>query len=231
MHHSPRIRFIVAVACAMLPLGAAALAQGEAGWGATVDKDADKTGAKASSSQGNTKVSQAGGQPAGSKAPAAGATKDAGKPEAAAAKDAGKPAAKPETFGDWVRECRSVGGKDRCTLRQTVRDGKKRRIISLIAARSKETAFLELQLPLGLSIPYGVTLDLGGDVKVPTQLVDCGAAGCRSVLPLDDNKMALMKAAKSLAVSFQDSKTGKIITISGSVKGLADGLAKGFGSG
>jgi invasion protein IalB len=140
-------------------------------------------------------------------------------------------AMKSETFADWVRECRSVQDKSVCTLRQTVRDAKKRRIVELIAARSPKTAFLEIKLPLGISIPHGVSLDLADNVKIPTQLVDCGATGCRSVVALDEKTMAQIKVAKGLSVSFQDSKSGKLITIGGSLKGFNDGIAKGIGAG
>ncbi len=161
--------------------------------------------------------------------------KSAAKPSTAARTETGAlpsaQAIKSETFADWVRECRTVQDKSICTLRQTVRDAKKRRIIELIAARSPKTAFLEIKLPLGISIPAGVSLDLAENVKLPTQLVDCGAAGCRSVLALDDKVLAQIKAAKTLSVSFQDSKSGKVITIGGSLKGFTDGIAKGIGAG
>jgi invasion protein IalB len=137
---------------------------------------------------------------------------------------------KSEPFADWVRECRAIkDNKNVCTLRQTVRDGKKRRIIEFVAARTPKTAFLEIKLPLGVSIPYGVTLNLADNIKLPTQLVDCNLGGCRSVIALDDKTLGQLKGAKSLGVSFQDSRSGKVITIGGSIKGFNDALAKGIG--
>jgi invasion protein IalB len=192
-------------------------------WGASVAKSKDEA-AKAA------KPAQA----AGAAKTAAGAAKKPASKPAASIETGALPAAQPvaaETFSDWVRECRDVNGAKRCSLRQTILDGKKRRIVEFRAARSAKTAFLEIRLPLGLSIPFGVSLDLSDKVKLPTQLVDCNAGGCRSVIALDDKTLAQLKDAKSLAVSFQDSKTGKIITISGSPKGFNDGLAKGIGAG
>lgn len=200
-------------------------------WGANVAKSADPAA---------TATKTADKKPADKAAPSTKPAVDAG---AAARDKAGTvapaetgalppaQAIKSETFADWVRECRPIKDKTICTLRQTVRDGKKRRIIEFVAARSAKTAFLEIKLPLGLSIPYGVTLDLGDAAKVATQLVDCNAGGCRSVLALDEKALAQIKAAKSLSVSFQDSKSGKVITIGGSLKGFNDGIAKGIGAG
>jgi invasion protein IalB len=154
-------------------------------------------------------------------------------PPSAASKSA--PAAKPgtasnmETYADWVRDCRPQPPSHVCVVRQTIRDAKKRRIVEFVAARSAKANYLELRLPLGISIPYGVFIVLDGGTKISTQLVDCGADGCRSVMRLDEETTRMIKASKSLSVAFQDSKSGKVITVSGSPKGFAEAIAKGLG--
>ncbi len=131
-----------------------------------------------------------------------------------------------EAFADWVRECKTTPEAKICNLRQTVRDDKKRRIVEFVAMKTKTAAFMEVRLPLGLSIPYGVVIAVSDTIKLPTQLVDCNLGGCRSVLVLNDKSLAALKGAKAIKVIFQDSKSGKIITISGSPKGFDDGIAK-----
>ena len=64
-----------------------------------------------------------------------------------------------------------------------------------------------------------------GDAVIPLQLAACDPDGCRAVAPLDDKVMSLIKSAEQLAVRFQDSKTGKILTINGSPKGFTEGAA------
>jgi len=81
-------------------------------------------------------------------------------------------------------------------------------------------------VPVGISIPYGISVDVAEGKKLPAQLVDCSPTGCRAVLPLDGSNIAEIKAATSLAVTFQDSKSGKVITISGSPKGFEAGITK-----
>jgi invasion protein IalB len=63
------------------------------------------------------------------------------------------------------------------------------------------------------------------ETVIPLQLASCDPDGCRAVTPLDEKSVAQIKAASRLAVRFQDSKTGKLLTINGSPKGFAEGSA------
>lgn len=129
------------------------------------------------------------------------------------------------TFADWILSCQPAAAKQLCALSQTVRDTKNRRIIQIIAKRNGPAAYLEVTVPLGISIPYGVSLDLSDTVKLRTHLADCDPAGCRSVMALDEITLPQIKSAKTLGVTFQDSKSGKIITISASPTGFNQGIA------
>jgi invasion protein IalB len=140
------------------------------------------------------------------------------------------PARQATASGDWVLECGPDAAKSACTLRQLVADGKKRRIIEMRATSVGKTAFLEVIVPTGISIPYGVTVDVATDKKLPAQLVDCGVTGCRAVLLLDVENVKAINAATTLAVTFQDSKSGKVISISGSPKGFEPGITKVIGA-
>mgnify|MGYP001218934110 CR=1 FL=1 len=128
--------------------------------------------------------------------------------------------------GDWLLECAPGGVKPECSLRQLVVDAKKRRITELRATTAGQTAFLEVTVPVGISIPYGVSVDVASGTKLSAQLVDCNQTGCRAVLPLDQANVAALKSAKVLAVTFQDSKSGKVISISGSPKGFDVAIGK-----
>ena len=63
------------------------------------------------------------------------------------------------------------------------------------------------------------------ETVIPLQLAACDPDGCRAVTPLEDKVATAIKAASRLAVRFQDSKTGKVLTINGSPKGFAEGSA------
>lgn len=136
------------------------------------------------------------------------------------------PAPQATKSGDWSLECSPASPRPLCTLRQIVGDSKNRRIIEMRAAVVRDTAFLEVIVPVGISIPYGVSVDVAEGKKLPAQLVDCGQTGCRAVLPLNAANIVALKSAATLAVTFQDSKSGKVISISGSPKGFDPGIAK-----
>lgn len=128
-------------------------------------------------------------------------------------------------FGDWLLACAPARGKQVCALSQTVRDAQNRRLIQMTARRAAQASYIELLVPVGVSIPYGVSIVVSDTLKVPAPLVDCGIDGCRAVVALDAKTLQHFKAAKSLAVTFQDSKSGKVISISGSPKGFDQGIA------
>lgn len=130
------------------------------------------------------------------------------------------------SFADWILECApGAQEKRQCSLRQTITDGKGRRIVQLVAARNGKTTYLDVVVPLGIFIPYSVTLNLAENAKLAMQVVDCDKTGCRAVIPLDDKALARMKSAKSVSVTFQDSKSGKLLTVEGSLNGFAQGIA------
>ncbi|MGH8534445.1 MAG: invasion associated locus B family protein, partial [Gammaproteobacteria bacterium] len=100
-----------------------------------------------------------------------------------------QPQAQPQsiTFGDWVVEC--VAGNDgtqHCLLRQTLTDDQGRKIVEFIAAKSGGKPYLEVSAPLGLSIPYGITLRVPEKNEFKMQLLECAPTGCRAVVPIDD---------------------------------------------
>lgn len=148
-------------------------------------------------------------------------------PKAAPAAPSQQHAAPAQTiaFSDWLLACAPAGGKQVCSLSQTVRDAQNRRIIQMTARRAAQASYIELVVPVGVSIPYGVSILVGDALKLPAPLVDCSVDGCRAVLALDTKTIQQIKAAKTLAVTFQDSKSGTVISISGSPNGFDQGIA------
>lgn len=135
-------------------------------------------------------------------------------------------------FDDWVLQCTpAADGKTSCALMQRLADQKGRQIIQFTAARSKTQAYMEVSAPLGLSIPYGVALVLPDKSEIKMQLADCLVTGCRAVVPLDEATLAKFKSAERIGVRFQDSKSGKVMTVQGSLKGFANGIAKVMAAG
>lgn len=141
------------------------------------------------------------------------------------------PATPVTQFEDWVMRCETgKDGRRACALVQRLADPKGRKIIQFTVARSATSAYLQVSAPLGLSIPFGVGLVLSDATEVKMELADCDTSGCRAVVPLSKETLARIKGSKRLGVRFQDSKSGKVLTVNGSLKGFASGIAKVLGA-
>lgn len=132
-------------------------------------------------------------------------------------------------YSDWILECFGTASK-KCGLRQTITDSRGRRIVQLTARHSGRTPYLEVIVPVGISIPFGVELQLADDSKTDSKLVprlaDCDAKGCRAVTALDDKVLDIIRVSKGLAVVFQDAKSGKVLKVTGSLSGFSDGVGR-----
>ena len=115
-------------------------------------------------------------------------------------------------------------------MHQRLADQKGRKIITFRAARGLSALFLEVSAPLGLSIPYGVALVLPDKSELRMELADCEPAGCRAVVPLEKATLAKLQVPERLGVRFQDSKSGKVVTVNGSLRGFAQGIVKVVGA-
>jgi invasion protein IalB len=58
-------------------------------------------------------------------------------------------------------------------------------------------------LPLGLAIPAGVTMDVDGAQSQPLQLQTCDRNGCYAAAPIPDAVLAAMQKGKKFNVNFQ----------------------------
>jgi invasion protein IalB len=128
-------------------------------------------------------------------------------------------------FGTWLLSCKPAGDRQTCDLSQTIRDGHNRRIVQMTVRKAGAAAYLEVIVPVGISIPYGVSIGFDNAVNMPATLADCSSDGCRAVLVLDVSTLQKFKSSTSLAVAFQDSKSGKVISISGAPGGFEQGIA------
>ncbi len=116
----------------------------------------------------------------------------------------------------------------RCQLVQKLVDKKGRKIIRFTIAENKDGAFLEVSAPLGLFIPAGIKIKVDKKRERELQLVDCMKNGCRAVLLLDKVAVKEFQVGKSISALFVDSKSGKSLSIAGSLKGISAAL-KGIG--
>lgn len=136
-------------------------------------------------------------------------------------------------FGDWVLECPTMAGKTVCLLSQTVVTAKEQRRIAKLSihkgAAATESTFTVL-LPLGIYLPAGATMTYAPGGKeaprqIPLVLQACMEQGCIASAKMDVTAFKGVHPDGKLSVSFTPRPGIAPVVLSGSVKGLADGMA------
>ncbi len=120
-------------------------------------------------------------------------------------------AAEPEArrvFGQWSLRCEEPkDGQERCSIVQDVvtrASGQRvvRAAIGLVPGGADPIALFTL--PLGISLPPGVSLRIGSGEPVHFPIERCEAEGCRGFLKLGAELLEALKRAGSVELSFHD---------------------------
>jgi invasion protein IalB len=137
-------------------------------------------------------------------------------------------AADSETFGNWTAKCEaSKDGKEGgCFIYQNLvlREGGQRVLQVAIGyvPNSNEPIAL-LSLPLGISLPPGVSIELKQDKPLRFQVERCEPNGCRAGVKLKKRFVDELVTGQELTVRFHDAQR-QPIEVPVSLKGLGDGL-------
>lgn len=126
------------------------------------------------------------------------------------------PASGPAAPG-WVARCTSASRDAplECAIEQTAVLTKTGQLIVLINIRvpsDTHTPVAIIQLPLGLNLPVGATLQVDDGKTSDLQIQTCEARGCYTNTPISPDMLAAMKSGKQLKVSFQN-LAKEVITI------------------
>lgn len=147
------------------------------------------------------------------------------KPAAAATQAAPAPAAEgatgvmaPQASGDgasqppgseWISRCASDARQSalECVVEQTAVLQKTGQLVAAVSIRVPSDTHqpsLAVQIPVGLFLPAGVTLQIDERKPVNLTLQTCDLKGCYAAMPISPELLAALKSGKKLAVSFQN---------------------------
>jgi len=127
---------------------------------------------------------------------------------------------------NWSKHCgksKSQKGKvaKTCAAVHVIKDKRGRKIVSFMATHLKGKPYLEVVVPLGIFLPFGVRVQVDKKPPINAQLIDCTADGCRSFVSLNNQQIADLKSGTTLRVIFKDSKSQKALLIAGSLAGFS----------
>lgn len=133
-----------------------------------------------------------------------------------------------DRFGDWIYECVALAeNKTACSLSQTIMSkNQNKRIVKFNLSRNEKTKSIDFVtlLPLGIKLPAGASIAIDAGKAYQLSLKTCIQQGCVAVYPADSNFIKALQGGQKLNISFTGGGSDKPITISGSAKGLAEGM-------
>jgi invasion protein IalB len=115
----------------------------------------------------------------------------------------------PPAGAEWVSRCASEArqGTLECVVEQTAVLQKTGQLVAAVSIRvpaDTHQPSLAVQIPVGLFLPAGVTLQVDDKKAISLTLQTCDLKGCYAATPISPELLADLKAGKKLAVSFQN---------------------------
>lgn len=133
-----------------------------------------------------------------------------------------------EKFGNWTAKCEESKGQVQggCFIFQNLvlREGGQRVLqfaVGYVAATDEPIALLSL--PLGISLPPGVTIRIGDGAPTRVIVERCEPNGCRAGLKLKPDLLRQLSEGAQLTVTFHDAER-RPIDVPLSLDGFAAGL-------
>lgn len=134
-----------------------------------------------------------------------------------------------QTFKDWTARCETTPGTqiERCYIFQNIviKESNQRVLhmaVGYLAANGRPAAVLTM--PLGISLPPGVSFGIDDAPSKPVVVERCDPSGCIGATALDAEALAALKAGRQARVDFYDG-TRRKISVPVSLLGFTAGFA------
>jgi invasion protein IalB len=113
----------------------------------------------------------------------------------------------------WMVNCTNVSGGFDCRASQTLIAKKTGgRVLTLVVRTTPDAKkpVMLIQVPLGIFLPAGITLQIGKEAAKKLPLQSCSQEGCLTEYAVTDAEIAVMQQDADLTVSVQDLKKAPV---------------------
>lgn len=125
---------------------------------------------------------------------------------------------------NWAKRCEKDSAYCEVFQRLDIKETKKRLVeVAIGYPKGQDKARLAAVLPLGLSLPDGMVLQVAGQKDVRSDIKTCTEAGCVAFVGLGNEFLSAMKKSDRMTLVLKDS-SGKKVNIIMSLGGLSDAL-------
>lgn len=130
----------------------------------------------------------------------------------------------------WAHRCRgAANGGQRCHIEHAVLDPKHRQIVRFAVADVGGVRRLVVFAPVGLKIPYGVHVRIDKLAPRQLRLETCDRQSCEAELAVDAALSRQLADGARIAVLLQDGRSGRRISVAGSLQGFTVAYRRAFG--
>nr|VFK44805.1 MAG: Invasion protein IalB, involved in pathogenesis [Candidatus Kentron sp. TC] len=135
---------------------------------------------------------------------------------------------KPVSHGDWALRCPAKDNKEPCSLSQRILvevDGKKAPIVffTFVYTGKPKALHAVLRLPLGISLPRGMSLRVDKNSPITGSFSHCDREGCLTVGKINPDLRKKLQAGQKAFITFH-TLDGKPVTVPASLTGITAGL-------
>lgn len=126
-------------------------------------------------------------------------------------------------FQDWVGVCADIQGQERCEIQQTLNMENEQgnaRLLRTSVNFIDNQLVMQLLLPLGLDLRAGIVMQIDEGEEFGSGFLTCVQEGCLVAFPLDNDRLAALRAGNQMKVGFRPFNTNETLVLEISLMGF-----------
>ena len=126
-------------------------------------------------------------------------------------------------YQDWVGVCADVQGQERCEIQQTLNMENEQgnaRLLRASVNMMDNQLVMQLLLPLGLDLRAGIVMQIDEGEEFGSGFLTCVQEGCLVAFPLDDVRLAALRAGSVTKIGFRPFNTNETLVLEMSLMGF-----------